>query len=61
MLGGAARSAFVEASSEAMLVAAAVVFVAAALVARYMPAGSAVPEPAPAQGPADRVTASSEA
>jgi EmrB/QacA subfamily drug resistance transporter len=45
-----AKAAFVAATSEALLIAAGVVFVAAALVGRYMPALSAIPGTAPAHG-----------
>jgi MFS family permease len=49
-LQDAAKTAFVAATSEALLIAAGVVFLAAAFVGRYMPAESAIPGTAPAHG-----------
>jgi EmrB/QacA subfamily drug resistance transporter len=61
-LQAAAKSAFVGATSEAMLIAAGVVFLAAALVARYMPSASVVHDAAPQRVPeTDAAAAHSEA
>jgi MFS family permease len=49
-LAHAAKVAFVDATSEALLIGAAVVFIASILVARYMPAAAAIPGTAPAHG-----------
>jgi hypothetical protein len=42
--------AFVDATSEALLIGAGVVFIASILVARYMPAAAAIPGTASAHG-----------
>lgn len=51
VLEGVAKSAFVDAASEALLIASGVVLVASILVGRFMPAHSARPGTAPAHGP----------
>jgi Na+/melibiose symporter-like transporter len=49
-LAHAAKVAFVDATSEALLIGAGVVFIASILVARYMPAAAAIPGTASAHG-----------